>query len=417
MNRMYGRFEGVVKVGIVKRKDMPEIKVTAPKVFNGVQQDGGTKSENHGSHNLYHVLNVDGTIKSTRTSANVFIEANGAREYLRLDHYVEAGKVPQARVYDKDTNEVSYVDEALGSDEAVLSRCADWAKKSITLNGETFETISQSQFIERISQLANTVEGLVYVRGSITVNHYNGKTSLRYEPTSFSDAKDGVDEYLKLTLDAVYAKGAVAKVPHDKFLSGAKVNVGIFLPVQERVAKVGEQGFNYVDKIVKVPNLFELDTQFATSKESYDVISSLLETNLAGNQLVPTKFYNTDFTISVMGAEGSVSANEFNFQERRMLDMGIMTKEQIIERRPMKPKTVKRYVLSPMISRCEMVDIKPNDIYGNNTQPTISAGNVGHTQPYGMPTGISQATVQTTTHVTPTAPSVVGGIDMTKYMG
>ena len=167
MKKLYSKFSFTGKIGF--NDALPEPKETTGEYFGNVQKiiDYGYAKK--------VVTYKDGVPNKTETTLNMFVEADGTREYLKIRSYASVDKKATVLYKGKNDTATSRIDETMASDTKIVEGCMDFLKRKITFDGEeTFETLSDTHYMNKMIENMTLLKGQKFtVNGS--VNYYSGK--------------------------------------------------------------------------------------------------------------------------------------------------------------------------------------------------------------------------------------------------
>jgi len=407
MKKLYSKFSFVGKIGF--NDTLPEPKETMGEYFGNTQ-----KIIDYG-HIKQVITMKDGVPNRTETILNMFVEADGTREYLKIRSYASVDKKATISYKGKNDTATSRLDESMASDPKTLEGCMDFLKRKISLDGkEVIETLADSHYLKTIMENMALLKGQKFtVNGS--VNYYSGKkgVGMNFTPSYIRPSYENEDEKLELRIETHFIKNSADFIPYDKFETQAmkKIPFNIFVPVQQRL-----EDNTYVNRIVKTKDVFGLNMDIVNSPQIYSMIESMINSTPTGDELQPMKYYTTEFVCRVKGEEvgGDLNINSLTTQEKvlHQVDPIRYSIDEIKKIRGIRPKTTKHYLIEPMfVGGVTIDDVQPIDIFGSKADVPKTVTMEQAQNMVGIPTAPVTPNMPPQT---PTPPNL--GMDMSQFL-
>lgn len=403
MEKLYSNFSFVGKIGF--NDALPEPKETTADYF------GNTQKITDFGYARKVVTYKDGQPNRTETTLNMYVEADGAREYLKIRSYASVDR--KATVLYKGINDsaTSRIDESLASDPKIVEGCAEFLKRKITFDGkEVFATLSDAHYMNKMIENMEILKGKTFtINGS--VNYYSGKdkVGMNFTPSYIRPSYENEEEKLEIRIATHFIKNSAEFIDYDKFITQPvkKIPFNIFVPVQER-----NDANEYINKIVKTKDLFSLDLDVVTNPQIYSTVETLLNSTPTGEELQPMKYYTSEFVCRVKGEQvgGELTVDSLTVQEKflNQIDPVKYSLDEIKKTRGIRPKTTKNYMIQPLfVGGIKEDTVQPSDIFGSK----VSAPK---TITLEQAQGMVRIPAPTPTMATPPTPPKMG-IDMSQF--
>jgi hypothetical protein len=224
---------------------------------------------------------------------------------------------------DKEFIEVKRADRF---NEEILATVINFYKKKVKIKDVAdFEFISDIDMIEFVKDNMDMLKekNHKYV-GSISVNEYQGKFSLKYKLTGIYGVNDDEKEKLGIKLAVVLDKDSVDNISIEKLKSmeqsERRLDVASYLPVYDKDLK--ENKLTPMQQVIDLSK-FDLDNEIMVGYAQMIIDCYTKDSDM--KSLKKDKYYAGTFEgVVVNGTEQkSISIKDLNSQEQRMVKMGI----------------------------------------------------------------------------------------------
>ena len=353
----------------------------------------------------------DGQPSMSKESLGVYIEANGVKQYLKVEDMVFSGDKTFMHM-DKDSKVKTFYKDELGSDPKLVDTCMDFLIKKIKIGDiPEFKTLSSKHFLDAMVQfIPHLKDQRVVISGNISTYVSNGKVGLNYEVKEIRSAYENEVDGLDCEFNVVFTKGSVNAPTFEQYeeMEIKKVPIRLMIGVKEKK----------IPKVFKTNDLFFLDMEGIDDSESYGFMSEMMDLLADGSPMEDMKYYKTKFKARIGSSSKTKELTEEDLTPMEKFSMAKRNKtlEDIKAIRGFKKKSSKFLIVEPInVGGVEEIDIKLEEIFGNEAPATMTIAEA-QAMVGIAPTPIQKVAQQYIPPVTPVVPQIPGVIDMSAYV-